>query len=97
LVFTNLLDNAADAMDGQGEIIISGSASDFWVNITVSDNGPGIPPELKDKIFYPLVSGRPDGHGLGLTLAQDFISQHHGMIEFSSEPGKTCFTVLLPI
>jgi len=44
-----------------------------------------------------LVSGRADGHGLGLTLAQDFISQHHGTIEFESEPGCTCFTVMLPL
>jgi two-component system nitrogen regulation sensor histidine kinase GlnL len=52
---------------------------------------------LQDKIFYPLVSGRPDGHGLGLTLAQDFVSQHGGTIEFDSEPGRTCFTVMLPL
>ena len=67
------------------------------VMVQIIDNGPGIPPELQDKIFYPLVSGRADGHGLGLTLAQDFISEHHGTIEFESEPGHTCFTVLLPL
>ncbi|HCJ50784.1 MAG TPA: PAS domain-containing sensor histidine kinase, partial [Gallionella sp.] len=67
------------------------------VMVQIADNGPGIPAELKDKIFYPLVSGRADGHGLGLTLAQDFISQHHGTIEFESEPGYTCFTVMLPL
>ena len=67
------------------------------VMVEIIDNGPGIPQELQDKIFYPLVSGRADGHGLGLTLAQDFVSQHHGIIEFDSEPGRTCFTVLLPV
>ena len=67
------------------------------VMVQIIDNGPGIPPELQDKIFYPLVSGRTGGHGLGLTLAQDLISQHHGTIEFDSEPGRTCFTVLLPL
>jgi len=67
------------------------------IAVEIIDNGPGIPPELQDKIFYPLVSGRAEGHGLGLTLAQDFISQHHGAIEFDSEPGRTCFTVLLPL
>ena len=67
------------------------------VMVQIIDNGPGIPPELQDKIFYPLVSGRADGHGLGLTLAQDFVSQHHGTIEFDSEPGRTRFTVLLPL
>jgi len=52
---------------------------------------------LQDKIFYPLVSGSADGHGLGLTLAQDYVNQHHGTIEFDSEPGRTCFTVMLPL
>jgi two-component system nitrogen regulation sensor histidine kinase GlnL len=67
------------------------------VMLQISDNGPGIPGHLRDKIFYPLVSGRADGHGLGLTLAQDFVSQHQGSIEFESEPGRTCFTVMLPL
>ncbi len=46
---------------------------------------------MRDKIFYPLVSGREGGSGLGLTLAQSFVQQHHGMIEVESEPGRTCF------
>jgi two-component system nitrogen regulation sensor histidine kinase GlnL len=65
--------------------------------VQITDNGPGIPGHLRDKIFYPLVSGRADGHGLGLTLAQDFVSQHQGSIEFESDPGRTCFTVILPL
>lgn len=67
------------------------------IKLQIIDNGPGITPEIRERIFYPLVSGREGGTGLGLTLAQTFITQHHGMIECESEPGKTCFTILLPI
>ena len=65
--------------------------------LEICDNGPGIPEDIRERVFYPLVSGRDDGSGLGLTLAQNFISQHHGTITFESEPGKTCFTILLPV
>lgn len=64
--------------------------------ICIIDNGPGIPEALRETIFYPLVSGRSNGSGLGLTLAQNFIHQHHGSIEVDSRPGHTCFTLLLP-
>lgn len=67
------------------------------IKLEIIDNGPGIPAEIRDRIFYPLVSGSEGGSGLGLTLAQTFITQHHGMIECVSEPGNTCFTILLPI
>jgi two-component system nitrogen regulation sensor histidine kinase GlnL len=103
----NIVRNAAQAMQGSGTIILRTRVAHQAtlikrrhrqaVRVEIIDNGPGIPPELKDKIFYPLVSGRADGHGLGLTIAQDFVSQHHGIIEFDSEPGRTRFTVLLPI
>ena len=53
--------------------------------------------ELQERIFYPLVSGRDGGSGLGLTLAQNFISQHHGTVTFESSPGKTFFSILLPV
>jgi two-component system nitrogen regulation sensor histidine kinase GlnL len=56
-----------------------------------------VPDELRDKIFFPLVSGREGGTGLGLTLAQNFIAQHHGVIELESAPGRTCFTIVLPL
>jgi two-component system nitrogen regulation sensor histidine kinase GlnL len=65
--------------------------------VSVEDNGPGIPDELRDRIFYPLVSGREGGSGLGLTIAQTFIAQHNGAIECESEPGRTVFTILLPL
>jgi two-component system nitrogen regulation sensor histidine kinase GlnL len=67
------------------------------IKLEITDNGPGIPADIHDRIFYPLVSGNEGGSGLGLTLAQTFITQHHGMIECDSEPGRTCFTILLPI
>ncbi len=63
----------------------------------IEDNGPGIPESLRDRIFYPLVSGREGGSGLGLTLAQTFVQQHHGTIECESEPGKTVFKILIPL
>lgn len=65
--------------------------------ICIIDNGPGIPESLRETIFYPLVSGRSNGSGLGLTLAQNFIHQHHGSIDVLSRPGHTCFTLLLPL
>lgn len=64
--------------------------------IDVIDNGVGIPPELKDTIFYPMVSGSADGTGLGLTIAQHIINQHRGLIQYQSTPGETCFTVFIP-
>ncbi|MBI5429786.1 MAG: nitrogen regulation protein NR(II) [Nitrosomonadales bacterium] len=103
----NIVRNAAQAMQGSGVIVLRTRIARqvtlikrrhrLAVMVQIIDNGPGIPPELRDKVFYPLVSGRADGHGLGLTLAQDFVNQHHGTIEFDSEPGRTCFTVLLPL
>ena len=67
------------------------------LSVRVIDNGPGVPEAIRDKIFYPLVSGREGGSGLGLTIAQTFIAQHNGTIECASEPGRTVFTVLLPL
>ena len=63
----------------------------------IEDNGPGIPECIRDRIFYPLVSGRDGGSGLGLTLAQTFVQQHQGTIECESEPGRTVFRILLPL
>ena len=67
------------------------------LELHVVDNGPGVPDSIKDRIFYPLVSGRDGGSGLGLTLAQTFIQQHHGLIECDSVPGRTDFKVLIPL
>jgi two-component system nitrogen regulation sensor histidine kinase GlnL len=67
------------------------------LDLHIIDNGPGIPPQLRDHIFYPLVSGREGGSGLGLTLAQTFVQQHMGVIECESRPGQTDFRILLPL
>ncbi len=67
------------------------------LELHVIDNGPGVPPSIKDRIFYPLVSGREGGSGLGLTLAQTFVQQHHGLIECDSVPGRTDFKILIPL
>jgi two-component system nitrogen regulation sensor histidine kinase GlnL len=65
--------------------------------LSIEDNGPGIPEAIRDKIFFPLVSGREGGSGLGLTIAQTFIAQHNGAIECDSVPGRTVFTILMPL
>jgi len=67
------------------------------IKLEIIDNGPGIPADILNKIFFPLVTGSAGGTGLGLALAQTFITQHHGMIDCDSKPGRTCFTILLPI
>ncbi|MBM0104122.1 PAS domain-containing protein [Steroidobacter sp. S1-65] len=65
-------------------------------SVQFEDNGPGVPEHLRDTLFYPLVTGRADGTGLGLAVAQDLVSRHDGLIEFESRPGQTIFTILLP-
>jgi two-component system nitrogen regulation sensor histidine kinase GlnL len=67
------------------------------LELQVVDNGPGVPAEIRDQIFYPLVSGREGGTGLGLTLAQTFVQQHHGVVECDSQPGRTSFRIVLPL
>jgi two-component system, NtrC family, nitrogen regulation sensor histidine kinase GlnL len=67
------------------------------LELQVIDNGPGIPEDIREKIFYPLVSGREGGSGLGLTLAQTFVQHHEGVIEVDSQPGRTCFRIVLPL
>jgi two-component system nitrogen regulation sensor histidine kinase GlnL len=103
----NIGRNAAQALRGSGEIVLRTRVARkitlarklhrLGVTIQVIDNGPGVHEEIRDKVFFPLVSGREGGTGLGLTLAQNFISQHQGLIELESEPGRTCFTILLPL
>jgi two-component system nitrogen regulation sensor histidine kinase GlnL len=67
------------------------------LDLHIIDNGPGISPQIRDRIFYPLVSGREGGSGLGLTLAQTFVQQHLGVIECESRPGLTDFRIVLPL
>ena len=103
----NIVRNAAQAMEGHGEIRLRSRVArqvtlakrrfKLALELQVIDNGPGIAEEIRDKIFYPLISGREGGSGLGLSLAQSFVEQHQGMIEVDSRPGRTCFSILLPI
>jgi two-component system nitrogen regulation sensor histidine kinase GlnL len=65
-------------------------------SIQFEDTGPGVPEHLRDTLFYPLVTGRAEGTGLGLAVAQDLVSRHDGLIEYTSRPGQTLFTILLP-
>jgi two-component system nitrogen regulation sensor histidine kinase GlnL len=67
------------------------------LELQVADDGPGVAPDIRDKMFNPLVSGREGGSGLGLSLAQTFIQYHRGMVECDSRPGRTVFTILLPL
>jgi two-component system nitrogen regulation sensor histidine kinase GlnL len=103
----NLLRNALQAVGERGRILLRtriatgisiGSVRHRLVaSIQVEDNGPGVPAEIRRSLFYPLVTGRPNGSGLGLALAQDLVTRHGGLIEFQSEPGRTVFTILLPL
>ncbi|MXR38183.1 nitrogen regulation protein NR(II) [Craterilacuibacter sinensis] len=105
-VVLNITRNAAQALKGTGEIILKTRISrqvtlarkrhNLALKLQIIDNGPGIPDEIQDHVFYPLVTGRAEGTGLGLTLAQTFIQQHGGTIEFDSYPGYTCFSIALP-
>jgi two-component system nitrogen regulation sensor histidine kinase GlnL len=67
------------------------------LELQVVDDGPGVPEEIQDRIFNPLISGREGGTGLGLSLAQTFVQYHQGVIEFESRPGRTTFRILLPL
>jgi two-component system, NtrC family, nitrogen regulation sensor histidine kinase GlnL len=76
---------------------IGGRRHRLVASIQFEDNGPGVPSDIRDTIFYPLVSGRRDGSGLGLGIAQDLVSRHGGLIEFDSAPGRTLFVIYLPM
>ena len=106
-VVLNIVRNAVQALRGEGEIrlrtrivrqvTLAMKRYPLAVQVQIIDNGPGIPESVRDRIFFPLVSAREGGSGLGLTLAQTFVHQHHGTIEAESQPGCTCFTLLLPL
>ena len=66
------------------------------LQIEIMDNGPGIDPDLEERIFFPMISGRAEGTGLGLAITQNIISQHHGSVQVNTRPGSTCFTIYLP-
>jgi len=99
-VWTNILDNAVDALGGQGEITIRTRAEDKWVVVEIEDNGPGMPPAVQKRIFEPFFTTKPVGKGTGLGLHISYnivVHKHRGDIKVFSEPGKTCFQVRLPV
>jgi len=106
-VVLNIVRNAAQAMNARGQITLRTRVArqvtlmrrryKHALELSIMDTGPGIPEEIRERIFYPLVTGRAGGSGLGLTLAQTFVTQHGGTIAFESKPGDTAFTLLLPI
>jgi two-component system nitrogen regulation sensor histidine kinase GlnL len=107
----NLGRNAIQALSGPGvtaprlvlrtraatSVSIGAKRHRLVASIQFEDNGPGVLPEIRDTIFYPLVSGRSEGTGLGLGIAQDLVSRHGGLIEFDSAPGRTIFVIFLPM
>lgn len=103
----NIARNAAQVMHGQGEIVFKTRVARqitlesrryrLGLRIEIADNGPGIPDEIREQIFYPLVSGREGGSGLGLAVAQTLVAQNHGSIDCESRPGDTVFSIFLPL
>jgi two-component system, NtrC family, nitrogen regulation sensor histidine kinase GlnL len=105
----NITRNAAQVMQGQANaqiqlqtrvtrgVTLLRKRYRLALQLTITDNGPGIAPELLDKIFFPLVSAREGGTGLGLTIAQTFIAQHEGTVDVDSKPGQTSFRIQIPL
>lgn len=105
----NVVTNAADAVSGQDDArltlrtrtgfqtVIHGQRHRVVAQVEIIDNGPGIAPHLQDTLFYPMVTSKADGNGLGLAITHHLIDQHQGKIEVNSWPGHTCFTIQLPI
>lgn len=99
-VWTNLIDNAVDALEGKGKIFIRTSQNDKYVIVEIADNGPGIPPEIQSRIFEPFFTtkGVGKGSGLGLDIINDIVvKKHQGEIKLNSQPGNTSFQIFLPI
>lgn len=105
--FLNITRNAVQAFKGEGtiwmktriirHITLGRKIHKLAIKIQFIDDGPGIRPELLPTIFYPMITGRAEGTGLGLSISQSLINQHNGLIECNSEPGKTIFSVFLPL
>ncbi|KPK38782.1 MAG: histidine kinase [Gammaproteobacteria bacterium SG8_47] len=103
----NILRNAVQALTDGGTVTlrtrvhrkftIGPQRYDLVANVQVIDDGPGIAAEVRETLFYPMVTGRPEGTGLGLTIAQSLIQQHGGLIECESRPGRTVFSILIPV
>lgn len=103
----NIARNAMQAAGRKGTVkvrtraisnfVIDGEHHRLVASVEFEDDGPGIPADIRASIFYPLVTSRDDGTGLGLPLAQDLVSRHRGLIEFESQPGRTVFMVRIPV
>ncbi len=103
----NLMQNSLQAMQGKGQLsiktriirqmLLGDQMCRLVLRIDISDDGPGVPHELKDKLFMPLISGQPGGTGLGLGIAQSLIQQHSGLIEYQDASDRTTFTIYLPV
>jgi signal transduction histidine kinase len=98
-VWTNLIDNAIDAMQGKGRLTLRTRQSEGWVAVEIEDTGSGIPPEVQAKLFYPFFTSKPvgEGTGLGLNISLKIAQKHGGDIRVFSQPGQTRFTVRLPL
>ncbi len=97
-VWTNIIDNAIDAMNGKGELRIKTCKELDYAVVEIEDTGPGVPKEVQSRIFDPFFTTKSvgEGTGLGLDTVSRIVRRHHGIIEVESEPGKTCFTIRLP-
>lgn len=105
-VVLNIVRNAVEALQGHGEIRLRTRVigpryiGRQWhlhvMTVDIEDNGPGVDEALQDRIFYPMITTRPEGNGLGLSIAQDVVQRHGGAIELESQPGRTRFSLLLP-
>jgi signal transduction histidine kinase len=98
-VWTNLIDNAADAMKDSGKLKVRAVRDNDFVLVEIADNGPGLPPEVQSRIFEPFFTtkGVGEGTGLGLDIAYRILRKMHGVISVKSEPGDTRFEVRIPI
>ncbi len=105
--FMNIVRNAVQATEGEGRVVVrtrvlrqfvlAGHRHRLVVRIDVEDDGPGIPESLQQAVFYPMVTGKAEGTGLGLSIAQSIVHRHGGLIEFTTRPGRTVFTLYLPM
>lgn len=103
----NIVRNSVQAMEGRGRIVlrtriersftIGHKRHRLVLRVDIEDDGPGIPAELQEHVFYPMVTGRAEGTGLGLSIAQDISHRHGGLIEFTSRPHQTVFTLYVPL
>ena len=95
-VLTNLLANAVQALKGTGEIVISGQRDETWDIITVQDDGPGVPPDVRDRLFEPLFSTKTKGTGLGLTICRQILEKHRGTLTLVESTRGAAFRITLP-